>query len=61
MEGTHIMANWLVLVVVGFLIYACTLAPVFPPGWRPFAQAVGGILVLVGLLVLVLGLLGVAT
>lgn len=53
------MANWLALIIVGLIIYAFTLAPVFPPGWRPFAQALGGILVVVGLLVLVLSILGI--
>lgn len=54
------MANWLLLIIVGCLVYAFTLAPAFPAGWRPFAQAMGGILVAVGLLVLVLGLLGIS-
>jgi RsiW-degrading membrane proteinase PrsW (M82 family) len=53
------MANWLTLVVVGLVIWAFTLAPVFPAGWRTFVQALAGILVAVGVLILVLGLLGV--
>lgn len=53
------MANWIVLVVVGILIYISTYAPVFPSAWETFAQAVGGVLVLVGLVIFVLGLLGI--
>lgn len=53
------MTNWLGMIVAGMIVFAFTLIPPFPPGWRPFAQALGGILVAVGLLVLVLGLLGV--
>lgn len=53
------MANWLTLIVVGLLVWAFTLIPVFPPAWRPFAQALAGILIAIGLLLLVLGLLGV--
>ena len=54
------MPNWLALIIVGCIVYAFTLIPPFPPGWRPFAQALGGILVAVGLLILVLGLLGIS-
>lgn len=54
------MANWLVLIVVGILIYIVTLAPIFPGAWRPVVQALGGVLIVVGVLILVLGLLGVA-
>lgn len=54
------MANWLTLIIVGLVVYTITLAPVFPPAWRPLAAGLGGILVVIGILVLVLGLLGVA-
>lgn len=54
------MSNWLALIIIGCVVYALTLIPPFPPGWRPFAQALAGILVAVGLLVLVLGVLGIA-
>lgn len=52
------MSNWLLLIVVGLIVYAVTLAPFFPPAWRAVAQALGGILVAVGLVLLVFGLLG---
>jgi hypothetical protein len=54
------MANWLILVVVGALLWIATLAPLFPAGWVRVTQAVGGLLIFVGVLILVLGLLGVA-
>ena len=51
--------NWLLLIVVGLVVYAFSR---FPPlgEFRPFAAVLGGILIAVGLLFLVLGLLGIA-
>lgn len=53
------MGNWLGLIVAGLIVWAFTLIPVFPPPWRPFAQALAGILIAIGLLLLVLLLVGV--
>lgn len=54
------MSNPIVLIVVGLIIWAVSLAPFVPPAWRPFVQAIGGILAVVGLILLVLILLGVS-
>lgn len=53
------MANWLVLIVVGIIIYISTYAPVFPADWVTITQAIGGVLVLVGVVIFILGLLGI--
>jgi hypothetical protein len=53
------MASWLALIVVGLIVYCITLAPVFPPAWKPLVQALGGILIVVGLVILVLLALGI--
>ena len=53
------MPNWLALIIVGLILYGVTLAPPFPPSWRPFVQWCGGLLALVGIVLLVLLLLGV--
>jgi small-conductance mechanosensitive channel len=39
--------------------YALSLAPPVPPAWRPFIQAIGGILIVVGVIIFVLILLGI--
>lgn len=54
------MPNWLALIIVGVVIYAFAATPVFPAEWSPAARILAGLLVVVGLLILVLGLLGVA-
>ena len=53
------MPNWLLLVVIGILLYAVSLAPPVPVTWKPFLQWVGGALVLIGIILLVLVLLHV--
>lgn len=53
------MENWLLLIIVGVILYILTFAPIFPAAWTKVVQMLGGLLVLVGVLILVLGLLGV--
>ena len=53
------MPNWLLLVVIGILLYAVSLAPPVPVTWKPFLQWIGGALVLIGIILLVLVLLHV--
>ncbi len=48
------MPNWLVLIVIGAIVYGVSLAPPVPVGWKPFLQWIGGALVLVGIVLLIL-------
>jgi len=48
------MPNWLVLIVLGLLLYGLSLAPPIPPTWKPFMQWCGGLLALIGVVLLVL-------
>lgn len=51
--------RWLMLIIVGVLLYIFTMAPVFPAAWTRVVQALAGLLVIVGVLLLVLIVLGV--
>lgn len=53
------MPQWALLVIVGLILFAVTYAPIFPAAWSRFVQALGGILLVVGLVLFVLGVLGV--
>ena len=51
------MPSWLVLIVIGALVYGISLAPPIPPEWKPFTRWTGGVLILVGVVLLVLSVL----
>lgn len=51
-------ASWLMLIIVGIVIWAATLPDVFPAGMRAFARVIAGIFIGVGLLLLLFGMMG---
>lgn len=51
------MPYWLVLIIVGVILYIATMAPVFPAAWSRVVQALGGLLVVAGVLILVIALI----
>ena len=53
------MPNWLVLIIVGILVYGASLAPPVPVTWKPFMQWIGGLLALIGIILLVLLVLNI--